>query len=297
MKKAGKILLLLMLYFFLNVNSSIPVYAMGDEEKELLSQLGVEYTVDEKGNFESFVVSEDTPRFTYEDKVEFAQKYNGINRVGDWDINIIKDESDRIVSVDIMTRDGEPVFMSASLSTLYCNTNQEFVSFLYEDESAEDAYLYGKGSRIPDENGLNAYEEYERLENGKYVLAYRRGEGKNYTYDENGEVLEYAEYDSGIVYDANGNPIKKMIKVSDGAGEGFVKVPYVVADEIEDILKEDGASYYEYNATYDANSINPKINELLTDAELADKLGMEWEAFQEKNEIYEKLYEIGRAHV
>ncbi len=144
MKKAGKILLLLMLCFFLNVNSSIPVYAMGDEEKELLSQLGVEYTVDENGNFEAFVVSEDTPRFTYEDKVEFAQKYEGINRVGDWDINIIKDENDRIVSVDIMTRDGEPVFMTASLSTLYCNANQEFVSFLYEDESAEDAYLYGK---------------------------------------------------------------------------------------------------------------------------------------------------------
>lgn len=73
-----------------------------------------------------------------------------------------------------------------------------------------------------------------------------------------------------------------MIKVSDGAGEGFVKVPYVVADEIEDILKEAGASYYEYNATYNANIINPKINELLTDVELAEKLGMEWDVFQEK---------------
>lgn len=78
MKKIMKIIvksLLLLVPFAIILAIPLQVQAMSNEEKELFSLLGIEYSVDEKGNLETFLVDEKSPKVTYEQRMAFVQKY------------------------------------------------------------------------------------------------------------------------------------------------------------------------------------------------------------------------------
>ena len=72
--------------FLLCMGIRFPAYAMTDEEKELFDALGVEYSLDEKGNFKAFHPDVNMKRMTYEQKAALAEKYKGINKVGSYQV-------------------------------------------------------------------------------------------------------------------------------------------------------------------------------------------------------------------
>ena len=298
MYKILKKLILTVIPFVLFLGMTISSFAMSKEEEKLFNMLGVEYSIDENGQFKEFLVSEKDGRITQDIIAECVKLYKDGEKIGNYTVQAGIDNESGYASLVIIDQNGKATFMATGTSTIYVNADQSFLSLNYANGSAKEADSYCLGSTILNENGRNDFEEYRRNDDGEYVATYKREGDIHYSYDENGELESYKDYESGIIYNAEGNPIKKEIKLADT----YVNVPYEVADEIQAIVDKNGGNFYQKaeiseedvkNNPYlkdagDFYEVIPEIDEILSDVSMAEKLELDLDTYRERKEVYEK---------
>lgn len=314
MRKLISSIMLLFVPLMLFWGMEISADAMTKEEKELLDSLGIEYNVDENGDFKEFVVSETSSRFPTERLFELAKQYDAYSstplskEVGRyWVYGVINEEGTTAEFHIIDEESNISIFTGYPDLTCYNDSQNNFFALHYEDMNSEEPYCYGKGNHTLDENGRHPFEEYYRNESGEFVISVKRDDERLYKFDENGQLKYSEEYATNIIYDADGKAIKKTLypasyyealnetdsenrTESDSSSEpsfevsnvslGFgLVVPIEVADEVQAIMDKNGGNWYS-----ETGEINLEILEVIHTAEEAKELGMDLQEYKEKKE-------------
>ena len=269
----------------------IPAYALSPEEKELFDALGVEYSLDESGNFEAFHPDVNMERMTYEQKVALAEKYKGVNKVGNYHICINLGETPNEFVFYIQDKDAKSIYLEDNCCTsavTYINKDGDFYTIGYQDGSSAEVIEYTEGNTEILENDHNTWTTYEKNEAGDFVIQYKCDGYTFSKYDESGELKEKEDLATGIIYDAEENPIRKVLDTTDMAGL-YRSVPYSVADEVQRIMNENGGSMFMYVEQADCTTIIPEIQYLITEGQQAHKLGLTLEEYRELHNIYEEI--------
>lgn len=291
MRQMNKKIVYIIAPFLLYLGMCLPAYAMTPEEKELFDALGVEYTLDENGNFKEFNPDYNMERMSHEQKRALAEKYKGVDKVGNYNILIHmgEDVSDFICRIadeeyyDIYYEDA-----CVPNSVILFDMDGDFYNIGYKDHNSTDCFLYAEGNIEFSEMGVNTWDEYEKNENGEFVLSHGSDGYNFYTYDEKGELKKWKNYADKITYDPAGNPIGKEIDTTDMAGL-YRSVPYSVADEVQRLVNENGGSFYIYVEESDCETILPQIQYLITEGQQALKMGLTLEEYRELHNIYEEI--------
>ena len=277
--------------FLLCMGIRFPAYAMTDEEKELFDALGVEYSLDEKGNFKAFHPDVNMKRMTYEQKAALAEKYKGINKVGSYQVWINMGETPDEFGFIIQDKDSNSVYLEDTCgdsSVIFFDADGDFFNIGYKDGSSAEPINYTEGNIEILENDHNTWTTYQKNEAGDFEIQYKCDGYTFSKYDESGELEEKEDLASGIIYDAEENPIRKVLDTTDMAGL-YRSVPYSVADEIQRLMNENGGSMFIYVEQADCNTILPEIMYLITEGQQAQKLGLTLEEYRELHNIYEEV--------
>lgn len=102
--------------------------------EELFDALGVEYSLDESGNFEAFHPDVNMERMTYEQKVALAEKYKGVNKVGNYHICINLGETPNEFVFYIQDKDAKSIYLEDNYCTsavTYINKDGDFYTIGY----------------------------------------------------------------------------------------------------------------------------------------------------------------------
>lgn len=278
--------------FILCVGMTIPVYAMSNEEKELFDMLGVEYTLDENGDFKVFIVDE-TSHLAIEQRRAIVQKYGQKAKVGEYEVYTTVTEEPDIINIAIHDKNNKRVFFAydwegSGASTIYINANEDFFALHYADPYGKDLKSYALGNMIMDEKyNHNPIEEYYKNEDGIFHIKYKTEGRYHYSYDENGELYQWKDYDTGITYDADNNSIFKHINTTDSGGL-YESVPYDVADEVQRLVDANGGSFNIYREDLGGYITVPEISQLLYESGMARKLGVTLEEYRKEHDAYEE---------
>lgn len=289
MRKRMYQLILGILVLMVSITVSLPVYAMTDEEKELFDMLGVDYTVDENGDFESFTVDVNHPRFTEEQSQALSEKYNQNTKVGGYDFYVEQGRYGDSAAM-IYDKSGKLIFWLdydevLGTSVIYINKNGDFTALHYKHDFTGSPIEYSKGNTEIGEYGCNPRGDYRRQEDGSYQL-YQEETGKEFIeYDEEGNILRRQDYETGITYDGQDNPIAKKINTTDKAG-WYSSVPYDVAEEIQQLIDKNNGSFNIYDEKTGCYKTMPEIDQLLDESNTARALGMTLEEYREKYNKY-----------
>lgn len=291
MKKIMRVIMLFVLPLLLSVGVVVPVYAMSDEEKGLFDMLGAEYTLDADGNFEAFKVDISTPKFTYEQKKAFYEKYKDIESVGNYNISVSLLEEQKLVNIAVENKNGDIVFIEDNCevlgsTTAYFDADRDFIALHYSNPLEETPKRYAEGTAIS-KNGVNPLTEYERREDGSYWMWQKKDYDTFYTYNENGEVVEWKDFATGIVYDGNNNPKAKRVETTDSGGL-YPYVPIDVAEDIQKLLDGNNGSFYVYYEKIDAKVIMPEIDQLIYESNMAKYLGLSLEQYRKEHDAYKE---------
>lgn len=293
MKKIMKIIvksLLLLIPFAIILAIPLQVQAMSNEEKELFSLLGIEYSVDEKGNLETFLVDEKSPKVTYEQRMAFVQKYSEETKIGDLCVSTWYDEESGRAVVNISAEQGSLNISLNGTIDIYVNPNQEFLCLTYENEEATEPQSVGKGNMELDENGYNQYTEYVRNDAGEYIPLQGCDGDNVLIYDDNGKLEERHEIATKITYDAENNPISIELETNDKVGS--ITVPYEIKDEMQKIIDENGGAAWDDQNESDGSQLNEELQNLMQDLQMAQQLGLELPDYQERNKRFME-YTVG----
>lgn len=284
MKRIFRTLMLLILPFFLWFGNVISANALviGKEEKELLDMLGAEYELDANGNFVSFMVDQNSPRITNEIKEKIYNLYGEQAEIGNLRFVVGKSHHGTdLWGMEIRYYDDkgyDNILIHSDVSDIFMNPNGDFWNNYYdEDFSSDKPARYTKGTTVHTENGWNPYEEYQINGKGEYSLQYKRDNNYFYSYDKNGNLLRREDILEGIVYDGEGKPYSKLLNTTDTSGL-FTEAPYEFADEIQQLIDENGGTMK-----------TPEIQQMIVDAQMAQKLGLSLEDYRERYAVYDKL--------
>lgn len=291
-KKIIRLAIMIFLPLILCAGVTLPVYAMSNEEKELFDMLGVEYTLDENGDFKGFIVDE-TSHLTVEQRRAIVQKYGQKAQVGEYKVYTTVADDPDIINVAIYDKNSKWVLIAddwggSEMSTIYFDANDDFFALHYEDHYGKDLKSYAIGNMIMDEKyNHNPIEEYYKNEDGIFNIKYKTEGRYHYSYDENGELYQWKDYDTGITYDADDNPIFKHINTTDTAGL-YESVPYDVADEVQHLVDANGGSFNIYREDLDGYITMPEISQLLYESGMARKLGVTLEEYRKEHDAYKE---------
>ena len=277
--------------FLLCMGICIPAYAMTPEEKELFDALGVEYSLDENGNFKAFHPDVNMERMTYEQKLALAEKYKGVNKVGSYSVRIHVGDNPNEFFFDIGNEKNESVYVEdncCTSSVIFFDADGDFFNIAYKDGSSTEPINYTEGNIEILENDHNTWTTYEKNEAGDFVIQYKCDGYTFAKYDESGDLKEKEDLASGIIYDAEENPIRKVLDTTDMAGL-YRSVPYSVADEIQRLMNENGGSMFMYVEQADCLTIVPEIEYLIMEGQQAQKMGLTLEEYRELHNIYEEI--------
>lgn len=271
---------------------TLPVHAMSDKEKELFDMLGVEYTLDENGDFKGFIVDE-TSHLAIEQRRAIVQKYGQKAQVGEYKVYTTVADDPDIINIAIHDKNNKRVFFAydwegSGASTIYISANEDFFALHYEDPYGKDLKSYAIGNMIMDEKyNHNPIEEYYKNEDGIFHIKYKTEGRYHYSYDDNGELYKWKDYDTGITYDADNNPIFKHINTTDHSGL-YESVPYDVAEEVQRLVDANGGSFNIYREDLDGYITMPEIDQLLYESGMARKLGVTLEEYRKEHDAYEE---------
>lgn len=290
MKKIIRRILFAMMPLLLCSLLVLPTYAMSDEEKELFDMLGVEYTVDENGNFKEFVVSENTQRMTYEKRLEIAKKYFGKKSVGNYKILSVIDTTYNGANFYVYAENDTPLFMSNGASDIYVDSAGNFFSLNFSSSAASEPSSLTKGVvKEGDVYWPSDYETYERKNDGEFIITEKIEGDIQYFYDRKGNLTGSIDYTTRNRYDADGNLSEKQV-LGPGDGGAALSVPHEVADEVQALIDKNGGSMYQKNSD-GSKQVLDEVRELIIDAYMARQLELDLEVYQERNEIYKQMKE------
>ena len=296
MKKIIQKIFMVMFALFLFWGSTISADAMSNEEKELLDMLGVEYKVDENGDFKEFVVSETTPRITGEDLVRFAKAYEPKDKVGKYWLYYRFSEDGTKAEFQITDSETrQSVFCGWPDTIAFTDADNDYHSFVYENDTEQEPLTFCVGNSTLNEAGYHPYEEYSKNEQGEYVIK-SKIEGDIFSsFDKNGQLRFTEDLTTDIRYDTEGNAVSQTIfppehyENQPGAGLAIV-VPIEVADEVKAVLEQKGGKYMiEVPGEEDTYEFDPEVMEIIDDANTAKSLGLDLEDFRERKKTYKDL--------
>lgn len=291
MRQMMKKLMLLIAPFFLWLGMCIPTYAMTEEEKELFDMLGVEYSLDDNGNFKEFQVDVNMERMSYEQKKVIAEKYKDISKVGNYNICISMGENADDFYMEIADKDFVPIYLDDNCCTscvIFVNQDGSFCNIGYEDASSGEVINYHVGNMKVMENGCNPITSYEKQSDGSFIMSSKNDGDNLYSYDESGNLESRQDLATGITYNAEDEPIRKKIDTTDTFGL-YSSVPYSVADEVQRLVDENNGSFYIYVEEADCSTILPEIQYLIMEGQRAAELGISLEEYREQYNIYEEV--------
>lgn len=278
--------------FLMCMSICIPAYALTSEEKELFDALGVEYSLDENGNFKEFHADVNIERMSYEKKLELAEKYKDVEKVGSYNMYIYAGETPNDFEFRIADKDYNDLYYELDneigSSVVFFDANRDFSSFNYNDGYSAEPSIYTEGNLELLEFGRNQWTRYDKNENDEFVIKTKCDGYCLEVYDENGNLEETEDFASGIIYDAEKNPIRKVMDTTDTAGLHY-SVPYSVADEVQRLMDANGKSMYMYVEEGDCLMILPEIGRLIHEGQQAQYMGLTLEEYRELHNVYEEL--------
>ena len=102
--------------FLMCMSICIPAYALTPEEKEWFDALGVDYSLDENGNFKEFHADVNMERMSYEKKLELAEKYKDVEKVGSYNMYIYAGETPNDFEFRIADKDYNDLYSFSKLT-------------------------------------------------------------------------------------------------------------------------------------------------------------------------------------
>ena len=242
MKKIIQRVLMLIIPLFVLFHISITSFAISDEEKALFDLLGIQYSVNADGTFETFLVDMDTPKISAEAKQAFMEKYQNGSKIGNFYICVSQEENAED-AVILISSNKEKVSLYISDTVIeYKNPSTEYTRFEYGNEGADKPLYIKMLKENPDNHNRPLGDSYCLNYTGDYVLRYRSDAENDYRYDEDGNLMERYELATNVVYNANDIAIKKLVYSSDG---GAVFAPTESAEEIQKKADEEKLNYSE----------------------------------------------------
>ena len=264
----------------------LPVHAMSDEEKELFDSIGIEYTVDENGDFKEFVVSPNTPRMSYEKRLELAQKYLNTKKVGKYKLLPVVDTQYNGANFYIYKEDDTPIFMATDSENTYVSSSGDFLSLNFMKSETDMANGYTKGVlKEGDERWPSTYEEYSINKSGEYVIRQKIDGNTLHEYNAYGELCTTYDYDSDCIYDENGALYKVTIKAKDDTRSFSA----ITADEIQAVIDKNGGNMYQIQDG--VKTLIPEIADLHEIGLICHASGLDLESCKERYEMCKKLFD------